>query len=147
MRRSEQPALSLVATKPALASPSAPAGSEASKLIKPCIDGSYCWVYFVECIDGPIKIGLTSQLVDRLRGLQVGNHRPLEVYAAHPYKQPLAKEIEKLLHSLFRPHVIGGEWFEPHAEVLKAAVDPYEYVRPILEARERNRRLYPEMFA
>ncbi len=58
--------------------------------------------------DGPVKIGSTAGDPEkRLRQLQVGNARPLELIWVFP------EDIETELHGLFRAHQLMGEWFAP----------------------------------
>lgn len=61
-----------------------------------------------------IKIGVAVQPVDRLRQLQIGNVRKLELVDW----APATARLEEFFHRLLDSHRIRGEWFRPHHEVL-----------------------------
>lgn len=73
------------------------------------------YVYFIqEGDDGPIKIGHAKHPADRIRALQIGNPRALNLLAAFPgYVRD-----EIALHKQLAPHNIRSEWFTPCPEVL-----------------------------
>jgi hypothetical protein len=76
-------------------------------------------VYFIqEGKDGPIKIGVSTQarLRSRVRELQTGNHRCLRLLGSFGGGLP----EERRLHRELWDHLLGGEWFAPHPEVLAA---------------------------
>jgi hypothetical protein len=82
-------------------------------------------VYFIEAHDGPIKIGVAQNPMNRLRSLQTG----------HPFELQLLGTIpgnatdEKRLHHRFSKYHLRGEWFS-------------EDIKPLvlwLIARERER--------
>lgn len=60
-----------------------------------------------EC--GPVKIGRTKSLEQRLASLQVGNHRRLQVLASANCPRPAS--VEASLHDRFRSKRLTGEWF------------------------------------
>lgn len=72
------------------------------------------FVYFIGGDEGPIKIGWSSNVEGRLKGLQTSHAAPLKVYAFK--KGRLAHEA--WYHKRFAAHRLHGEWFERHPDVL-----------------------------
>ena len=71
-------------------------------------------VYFIQCNgkNGPIKIGVTSQLKERLETLQTGNPYELRLITSIKLRNmEEAFSLEKKLHKKFRRFLIRGEWF------------------------------------
>lgn len=85
------------------------------------IGAGLMFVYFIaEIDDGPIKIGVAKDPVQRLRGMQTGNPRRLRI----EYILIGNRETEQLLHEIWREYAIpapgrkvdsgpGTEWFRP----------------------------------
>lgn len=72
-------------------------------------------IYIAQEADhGAVKIGTSHNPSDRVRVLQVGNPRPLFLVAW----RDVAAGTERRLHRHLSPHLISGEWYEPHPEVL-----------------------------
>lgn len=72
--------------------------------------GGYC-VYFIRADrGGPIKIGLTHRLTERLAALQMGCPFPLAVIAII---EGGAGTTEAGLHNRFAAGRLHGEWFDP----------------------------------
>lgn len=70
------------------------------------------YVYFVQCEGGgPVKIGATRNLEQRLLALQTGCPFPLRLLSALPTADPLG--YERHLHRRFARHRLDGEWFKP----------------------------------
>lgn len=71
-------------------------------------------VYFIQTLNGEIKIGMAQDVAKRLAGLQT----------AHPVKLTLlavaegGSEQEKAYHRQFAEHRLHGEWFSPHPDIL-----------------------------
>ena len=67
-------------------------------------------VYFitVENNTNVVKIGYTTNLVDRFNALQTGNHCELTVYKTI---KNVPRRLEKKLHRFFSKYRIRGEWF------------------------------------
>ena len=68
-------------------------------------------IYFIQSGGylGPIKIGLSSNPVQRVHDLQVGNPEELTLLAVM-----VGEESEEArLHARFSKHHIRGEWFKP----------------------------------
>ena len=75
------------------------------------------FVYFIQCgDDGPIKIGVASDLDKRLAGLQTANHQELFLLGFIPTAD--AEEMEEFLHVQFDEARVRGEWFEPSRRLL-----------------------------
>jgi len=79
-------------------------------------------VYFIQAgIDGPIKVGVASDVAARVASLQVGCPFPLALLGTVPG----GFSAERRLHSMFSEFRMQGEWFEPDWSVLnyiKAAI-------------------------
>ncbi len=86
--------------------------------------GSFCpdcspWVYFMQAGEaGPIKIGLTVNLKQRLTEHQTSNPERLAIHAA--IAGPPSNE--RVLHRFYKREWIRGEWFRPSLR-LRAFVD------------------------
>lgn len=79
-------------------------------------------VYFAQREDGgPIKIGCSAYVADRLAQLSCNHKAKLVLLASAPGNF----RDEGRMHRQLEAHALGREWFEPHADVL-ALVD---YVR------------------
>lgn len=67
-------------------------------------------VYFIGCaVTGTVKIGFTKgPSIVRLKGVQTGSAFPLELLA----EIPGGRSDEAMLHSVFAPIRLHGEWFE-----------------------------------
>ncbi len=77
-------------------------------------------VYFVQGESGgPIKIGYTTNMKRRIILLQNGYPEKLVVLALTPG----TKETEEVIHIELQKHRLHGEWFAPHAEVLKKVAE------------------------
>lgn len=66
------------------------------------------FVYFVQSgDDGPVKIGIAKNPLDRLGALQTGNHQDLHIR----HVVPGDRALETSLHHRFKDALIRGEWF------------------------------------
>jgi hypothetical protein len=73
-------------------------------------------VYFVQAGEsGPVKIGVTGNIEDRVRTMQTGSPQPLRVLATFPG----GFDLEARLHRMFAPHRVHGEWFAPAPDLLQ----------------------------
>lgn len=71
-------------------------------------------IYFVQAdTDGPIKIGTTTQLEQRLAALSNSDPAKLHLLATMPGDN----KDEAQLHKRFRRLRLHGEWFAPDAEL------------------------------
>ena len=67
------------------------------------------WLYVIrETGGGPAKIGTGKNPHDRLKQLQLGNHRQLEMLVTVPG----TVRLEFLIHRLFADSLIANEWFQ-----------------------------------
>ena len=83
-------------------------------------------VYFIQAISGgPIKIGVTTNIVRRVKALQT--HEPLRVLATVQGEEALERD----LHKRFASYRKEGEWFEPAEELL-------EYIREVANGNNSN---------
>lgn len=57
---------------------------------------------------GIVKIGYSIEPTKRLKEIQAGNHRPLQVLLALPGD----RVTERALHQYFAARCVGGEWFD-----------------------------------
>lgn len=84
---------------------------------------SYVYVitdYFIEVSEDiqnvdVVKIGFTSDgnIYNRIRQLQTGNPRPLQLIELHEFQNvEMAKKVEKLLHWSLGGQSVLGEWFQ-----------------------------------
>lgn len=72
-------------------------------------------IYFIQSpTDQSIKIGYSTDVLDRLCALQTGSAVDLVLLA----DMPGTPRTEKALHVALASHRIGREWFRPHADVL-----------------------------
>jgi hypothetical protein len=75
-----------------------------------------CYVYLVQeqllSNKGAVKIGMSSNVTNRIETMQVGNSRRLVLIATMgPFGEIKANCFEKQLHRRFKGHHIRGEWF------------------------------------
>jgi Meiotically Up-regulated Gene 113 (MUG113) protein len=73
------------------------------------------YVYFVRAgaRRGPVKIGVTANLLARLDKLQTGCPRDLHCLVAPQVPMADARLLESQLHRHFAANRIRGEWFSP----------------------------------
>ena len=72
-------------------------------------------IYFIQVENkGPIKIGYAKKPEQRLKTLQIGNHKKLNLIAVIPGEPPLESKIHRDLKDFKR----NGEWFNSTTEVL-----------------------------
>jgi len=93
------------------------------------------WLYFIQSgPDGPVKIGVATDLKKRPSMLQVGNPAKLKIVAALPlFKGGAPGELaytERHLHRQLRPARVRGEWFDGKTVRL--------FVRYLIEAMKEN---------
>lgn len=79
-------------------------------------------LYFIaEVPGGCVKIGRAKDPADRLRKMQVGNSRKLELLSIIRN----AGWLEAFWHECFRSHRVRGEWFRDSQELREAIASPY----------------------
>ena len=87
------------------------------------------FVYIVQAgTDGPIKIGISDNVKQRLSGIQTDNHERVSLLA---YRDGGRKE-EYALHCALRRHHIHREWFRWNA-VTQWVVEHFAAGRPVAE--------------
>lgn len=72
------------------------------------------FVYFIQTTEGQIKIGMASNITERMQILQIGHPSKLELLVYTPG----GRDKEKAYHRQFSAHRLSGEWFNPHSEIL-----------------------------
>jgi len=74
------------------------------------------YIYFIQQgRDGPVKIGFTKDVENRMKNLQTANPAPLDLLVFYPGNQ----EMEKELQYRFDDIRISGEWFEPYEKLFR----------------------------
>jgi hypothetical protein len=71
-------------------------------------------VYFIGSPEGPIKIGFSRNVGQRLRELQTFSPVRLQVLATTPGDPA----VERRYHRMFAEHRLTGEWFSAHPDIL-----------------------------
>ncbi len=59
--------------------------------------------------DGPVKIGTAVKVKRRIKDIQAGNHRKLQVIGIFPN---VSRNLEYTLHNYFQDKRIRNEWYE-----------------------------------
>ncbi len=96
------------------------------------------FVYFIQAgLSGPIKIGWSANVKQRLAAAQVDNHEELVLRATTPG----GPALEERLHAVFQAAWIRGEWFRPVTELVELieVLEEGANLLPILEAFEEVR--------
>jgi len=74
------------------------------------------YIYFIQQGgDGPVKIGFTKDVENRMKNLQTANPKPLDLLVFYPGNE----EMEKELHYRFDSIRVFGEWFEPYEKLFR----------------------------
>jgi len=71
------------------------------------------YIYFLQAGNGPIKIGMASNLDRRICGLQTASHHHLKLIHSEEHNKALARKKEKYYHTIFDHYRVRGEWFYP----------------------------------
>lgn len=90
------------------------------------------FVYFVHAPTSDlIKVGIASNMQQRLAALQCGSPEKLVLLGVLPDAD--AKQAERELHGILRPHRAHGEWFRAHPSLMrfieKHAISPDDHHR------------------
>lgn len=96
------------------------------------------FVYFIQAgLSGPIKIGWSANVKQRLAAAQVDNHEDLVLRATTPG----GPALEARLHVVFHAAWIRGEWFRPVTQLVEMieVLEDGANLLPILEALEEER--------
>ena len=92
-------------------------GRNAKDIVEQMRASASSCVYFIQSVNGgPIKIGRSGNVDERVARLQTANAFPLRVVARMPGKV----SVERNMHALFAKDRIrpDGEWFNPSPELL-----------------------------
>lgn len=82
----------------------------------PIADVTY--VYVIGRSEGPVKVGITSDLIGRLRSMQTGSPFKLKLLYAMPCESRNdAREHEQTFHAVYAENRLEGEWFNMDAEL------------------------------
>ena len=76
-----------------------------------------------------VKIGLVRELNDRTSKARASEHQtgnPRQLHVAKVVKAHAISEVENIIHKLYAPHRINGEWFHFTTSELKAAISTAE---------------------
>lgn len=106
------------------------------------------FVYAIGTVDGPVKVGITSNLFSRLRSLQNGSAKRLEllfVYTCEDRKT--AQAMEREFHEAHATWRLEGEWFDLPAIVaeeglqwlIEMSFDPRKHPRLYMDLKEWRR--------
>lgn len=76
-------------------------------------------VYFIRAENGLVKVGRSSNVENRLRGLLTGS--PIILTLTHVIETDRHKEVEYALHQRFAAQRRRGEWFELSEDDIVAA--------------------------
>lgn len=75
------------------------------------------FVYAIGSEDGPVKFGITSNLLSRLRSLQNGSATKLELIWVYTCSdRDSALNFEQSIHEIAEPR-LEGEWFDIDADL------------------------------
>ncbi len=102
------------------------------------INAGFGWVYYVASIGGEIKIGYATDLVSRIRSLQIGNPHALHLVAIEAGNL----ELESIRHEQFA-HQRGmwGEWFYPGSDLVEHTRSVTYVDLPFFELSDALRRV------
>jgi hypothetical protein len=70
------------------------------------------YVYVIGRDEGPVKVGITTNLIARLRSMQTGCPFKLQLLYAMPAEnRDNALWHERIFHDVYAEHRLEGEWF------------------------------------
>jgi hypothetical protein len=97
-------------------------------------------IYLIGWNEKPIKIGMTSNVKKRLKGLQTSCPYKLRCFGTRTYpNKAMAKKAESMLHEAFDEFRLEGEWFDLTAGYVKIRVDSILGIRePYNEGNHRK---------
>lgn len=94
--------------------------------------------------DNPTKIGVASNVENRLRELQTGNPQPLKVLFSVELDPEIVRKAEAACHRLLDKCRLYGEWFDAEREIAIRAVNEVLSGRLWERSRESVRRARPQ---
>lgn len=75
------------------------------------------YVYVIGRAEGPVKVGITTDLIARMRQMQTGSPFKLQLLYAMPCDDRAnAREHESAFHFVYAEHRLTGEWFNLDAQ-------------------------------
>ena len=90
------------------------------------------FIYYGDQKNSPVKIGVTSDIDNRISNLQTGNPYVLKCKALIPCKDKTqAYNLESYLHHRFKKKRMAGEWFRLYEVNLKAILDDFSNSRSV----------------
>lgn len=69
------------------------------------------WIYVIGDTASPYKIGFTKDPDKRLKTLQTGNPKKLQIHYKEQINENEVKYIEKQIHNELKRKQVSGEWF------------------------------------
>lgn len=81
------------------------------------------YVYLIGPEGGPYKVGIADDLKKRLTTLQVGCWEDLIVHHTVSVPSTLARHIEKVMHYIYKPMHMRGEWYDVDLAELRSEID------------------------
>lgn len=82
------------------------------------------FVYVIGQADGPLKIGVSSDVEKRRKSLQTASHKDfLIIHLSRPMRRKDAFAVERDSHQQLAAHAVGGEWFSCTAEEARCAIE------------------------
>lgn len=72
------------------------------------------FIYFLQAENGPIKIGMATNLDRRIYGLQTAHFHRLKLIHSEEHDDLIVRKKERHYHDIFSHYRIRGEWFQPH---------------------------------
>lgn len=94
------------------------------------------WVYFFRDSRNRIKIGISANVNDRMKGIQSGLGEGLVLLGVLP---DASEELEKEMHAKFAHLRLGGEWFEPGEDLLAYIAENAQQLDPPQPKRNRKK--------
>ena len=99
------------------------------------------YLYVIGAENGPVKIGITSNLTSRLAMIQTGCHFQAAIWFVWPiFSREEAAMHEKTIHIVYQEYRLSGEWFNIPAdqgrEAIECAIDTDAYFRERAAAGE-----------
>ena len=112
--------------------------------------GEMCFIYFIAGVVGdglelstPVKIGITKNLKQRLKGLQTSSWIPLNVIHSCTFSDnKIVLELEQTLHECLKEVNVSGEWFNlsrKNVDDLKDFIENNKYGKNI-DTHDRNKK-------
>jgi hypothetical protein len=76
------------------------------------------YLYVIGCLNGPVKVGISSSPYVRMMSFQTGCPLKLELLHAEPMRNRAHALLhERMFHDVYEQDRIQGEWFSLHPEL------------------------------